>query len=85
MLTTFVRVHRFPMEPAIAKTGRFYLKAWPFGKASMLQVKYVIWSLYPITFLLRSLGFISAWHEQATPLSTSRSYSKRCCATPRWT
>ena len=27
LLTTFVRVHRFPMEPAIAKTGRFYLKA----------------------------------------------------------
>lgn len=53
LMTTFVRAHRFPMEPAIAKTGRFYL-----------YVKYVIWSCYPLVFALRSCGIISPWQEE---------------------
>ena len=53
LLTTYVRAHRFPIEPAIAKTGRFYL-----------NVKYVIWSCYPMIFALRSFGFISPWQEE---------------------
>lgn len=53
LLTTYVRAHRFPMEPAIAKTGRFYL-----------NVKYVIWSCYPLVYALRSFEIITPWQEE---------------------
>lgn len=41
------------MEPAIAKTGRFYL-----------NVKYVIWSCYPLVYALRSFEIITPWQEE---------------------
>ncbi|CAK9090650.1 unnamed protein product [Durusdinium trenchii] len=60
MVTTFVKAHRQPMEQATALTGGFYLK-----------VKYVVWSLYPVVYALRSFGWISPWQEEVlfyTPL-----------------
>ncbi|CAJ1354098.1 unnamed protein product [Effrenium voratum] len=53
MISVFVKASRMPMEPLIAKTGNFYLK-----------VKYVVWSGYPVAYMLRSLGVLSAWQEE---------------------
>lgn len=59
MLSTFVKAARLQAEAATAENCSFYLK-----------VKYVVWTGYPVAYLLRSANLLTYWQEEVLCYTT---------------